>query len=311
LSVLRPSPPLDIHQFGVLGLTCGRRWTRQRRPAREEIHRLKDSLMMQTAAERCASTARRSTAGSIAALALAAFAVGEPASAQQLGTIRFDNWLYFQENVNDSERWQYRPRFFIPFDLPRGWTFTQRLDLPVYYTNNTGPENPGGGWKSGIGDWFIEEAFTSPEVSQNLRLFGSVRFVFPTGGGAPFGSNQYQWAPAISAVYVIPEHKIAISPTARYFMSVHATEPGAAKVRKLDLYPTVTFGLPDAWSLAFYPENPISYNDVIHKWFVPIDVMLIKRLSKTVEFGFGGAYGLVKDDPQYQYIINGRLTFYF
>jgi hypothetical protein len=62
---------------------------------------------------------------------------------------------------------------------------------------------------------------------------------------------------------------------------------------------------------AFYPENPISYNDVINKWFVPIDVMLIKRLSKTVEFGFGGAYGLVKDDPQYQYIINGRLTFYF
>jgi len=40
-------------------------------------------------------------------------------------------------------------------------------------------------------------------------------------------------------------------------------------------------------------------------------VLLIKRLSKTVEFGFGGSYGLVKDDPQYQYIINGRLTFYF
>ena len=88
-------------------------------------------------------------------------AAAEPASAQQLGTIRFDDWLYFQENVNDSERWQYRPRFFIPFDLPCGWAFTQRLD------------------------------------------------------------------------------------------------------------------------------------------------------SKTVEFGFGGAYGLVKDDPQYQYIINGRLTFYF
>ncbi len=142
-------------------------------------------------------------------------------------------------------------------------------------------------------------------------MSASVRFVFPTGGGSPFGSDQYQWAPGVGATYVIPEHRITISPFARYFMSFHATEPGAAKVRKLDLFPTVTFGLADDWSLAFYPENPISYNDVTNKWFVPIDAMLIKRLSKTVEFGFGGAYGLVKDDPQYQYIINGRLTFYF
>lgn len=267
--------------------------------------------MMQTASQRRASSAGRSTAVLIAALVLAAFAGGKPASAQQLGTIRFDNWLYFQENINDSERWQYRPRFYIPFDLSRGWTFTQRIDLPVYYTNNTGPENPDGGWKAGIGDWFIEEAFTSPEVSKNLRLFGSVRFVFPTGGGAPFGSNQYQWAPAIGAVYVVPDHKIAISPTARYFMSYHAVRSGGSQVRSLNLFPTVTFGLPDDWSLAFYPENPIVYNDNTNKWFVPIDVMLIKRLSKTVEFGFGGSYGLVKDDPQYQYIINGRLTFYF
>ena len=110
---------------------------------------------------------------------------------------------------------------------------------------------------------------------------------------------------------MIPEHRVGISPFARYFMSYHATEPGAARIRRLDLFPTLTLGLPDDWSLAFYPENPISYNDVTNKWFVPIDAMLIKRFSKTVEFGFGGAYALVKDDPQYQYIINARLTFYF
>ena len=53
------------------------------------------------------------------------------APAQQLGTIRFDNWLYFQSNTDGSERWQYRPRFYIPFSLSGGWTFTQRIDLPV------------------------------------------------------------------------------------------------------------------------------------------------------------------------------------
>ena len=211
---------------------------------------------MRIASQRHDSPARRSTARMFAALALAASALGGPASAQQLGTIRFDNWLYFQENINDSERWQYRPRFYIPFGLPHGWTFTQRIDLPVYYTNNTGPENPDGGWKSGIGDWFIEEAFTSPEVSKNLRLFGSVRFVFPTGGAAPFGGNQYQWAPALGAIYAIPEHRITISPTARYFMSYHAVRSGGSEVRKLDLFPTVTFGLPDNWSLALLCREP-------------------------------------------------------
>jgi hypothetical protein len=267
--------------------------------------------MMQTAYQRRASPTGRPIATLIAAFALAAFAVAGPASAQSLGTIRFDNWLYFQENTDSSERWQYRPRFFIPFSLSGGWTFTQRADLPVFYTDKVGTENPSGDWKWGIGDWFIEEIFATPELAKNLRMTASVRLVFPTAGGSPFGVNQYQWAPGVGATYAIPERKITISPFARYFMSYHATEPNAPQVRKLDLFPAVTFGLPDAWSLVFYPENPITYNDTTNKWFVPIDAMLIKRFSKTVEFGFGGAYGLVKDDPQYKYVINGRLTFYF
>ena len=39
--------------------------------------------------------------------------------------------------------------------------------------------------------------------------------------------------------------------------------------------------------------------------------MLIKRLNKTVELGVGGAYGIVKDNPTYDYQVYGRLTFYF
>jgi hypothetical protein len=142
-------------------------------------------------------------------------------------------------------------------------------------------------------------------------MSASVRFVFPTGGGSPFGSNQYQWAPMISATYAIPEYKTTIAPLARYFMSYHATASDVSQVRRLDLYPTVTFGLPDDWSLSFYNENPIQYNQINHGWFVPIDVLLIKRVNRTFEFAFGGAWGIVKEDPAYRYIINGRVTFYF
>ncbi len=240
-----------------------------------------------------------------------AFAAGGPATAQLPGTIRFDNWLSFQRNTDDSSQWEYQPRFYIPFNLSRGWTFTQRIDLPVSYTDQVGTDNPTGGWKAGIGDWFIEEIFATPELARNFRMWASVRFVFPTGGSSPFGSPQYQWAPAVSASYAIPEHGITFGPVARYFMSYHATEPGAGKIRQLDLYPILTFALRDSWSLVFYPENGISYNDVINKWFVPIDLMLIRRLTKTVELGLGGAYALVKDDPQYDHTIYGRLTFYF
>jgi hypothetical protein len=266
--------------------------------------------------ERYPSSARRLHGCRLAALVVIACAA-EVASAQQvpkaeeLGTVRFENWLIFQRYTNDSEQGQYWPRLYVPFNLPQGWTFTQRVDLPIARTDAVGPDNPTGAWKSGIGDWFIEEYFTTPEVATNTTVTASVRFVFPTGGSAPFGSSQYQWAPAIGMSYAIPEDGVTISPFARYFMSYHATREDAAKVRTLDLFPTVTFSLRNDWDLSFYAENPVVYNDVIHKWFVPIDILLTKRVSRSFGFGFGGAYGLVKDDPRYQYVVNGRVTFYF
>jgi hypothetical protein len=233
-------------------------------------------------------------------------------SAQELGTIRFDNWLYYQENPDNTGQWQYRPRFLIPVNLPLAWTFTQRIDLPILDTDRVGPDNTTGKWKAGIGDWFIEEGFTSPEVATNLKLYGSVRFVFPTGGKSPFSASQYQWAPAVSAIYTIPDQHLTVSPLVRYFRGFNATETNVTLVRRLDLFPTLNFGLADSWSLIFYAgENPISYNYVNEKWFVPIDAMLIKRLSKTVELGVGSAYGIVKDNPTYKYQVYGRLSYYF
>ena len=82
-------------------------------------------------------------------------------------------------------------------------------------------------------------------------------------------------------------------------------------VRRLDLYPQVTKRFDDGWALGFWIENGISYNKVSEKWFVPIDIMLIKRMRKDLEFMLGGAYGMVRDDPQYLTQIYSRLTFYF
>jgi hypothetical protein len=226
-------------------------------------------------------------------------------------TSRMENWLIYYNYIDGSEQAQYWPRFYIPFNLPRGWTFTQRIDLPVAYTNSVGPENPTGEWKSGINDWFVEEIFTTPEVAKNTTLAASVRFVFPTGGLGPFGNGQYEWAPGIGLSYSDPERVVTISPFVRYFMSYYSNDESAGKVRTLDLFPTITLGLKDGWSVSFYSENPIAYNDVTNKWFVPIDVLLLKRVSKNIDFTIGGAYGLIKDAPNYQYIINASLAVYF
>lgn len=231
----------------------------------------------------------------------------------QLGTIRFDNWFYYVDSYFDSSTVQYRPRVFVPFDFARGWTFVQRADLPFYYTDAFGPDNPNGDWKARAGDFMIEEIFYTPEVAQNTRLFGSVRLVFPTGGEAPFGADQWQVAPAAGVTYSRPDlwRGITFFPLARYFFGFDTQSPGVTEIRRLDLFPTMIFGLAPGWALHLYPENPISYNDRTHKWFVPIDALVTHRVSKSFEYGFGGAFPIVDDDRAYRWLVQARLTFYF
>ena len=92
--------------------------------------------------------------------------------AEGIGTVRVENWFDFQRNIDGSELWQYWPRFYIPFNLSRGWTFTQRVDLPISHTDGAGPENPAGKWKSGLGDWFVEEIVTTPAVAKKHIVLG-------------------------------------------------------------------------------------------------------------------------------------------
>ena len=243
-------------------------------------------------------------------MALALAAAG--AVAQERGPVRFDNWAYYQRNTDESQQWQYRVRFDVPFRFPSGWEFVQRAYLPLLlYTNRTGAANPDGDWKAGLGDWFFDELFTTPEVAKNVRGMVGVRFVLPTGGRSPFGSGQYQWAPCVGLAYDIPDTGVRVAPLARYFMSFHQSEDGAGQIRRLDLYPTVSKALGSGWMVRAWDENPISYNNVSDKWFVPFDAQLVKRARKDLEFAFGAAYGLVRDDPRYLTLFYGRVSLYF
>lgn len=242
-------------------------------------------------------------------------AVGSAQAQNGLGTVRLDNWGFFQKNANGSEQWQYRPRVFVPYGFDNGWTFTQRADVPMLYTNATGPAKPEGGYSGGIGNSLIEEIVDSPEVAPNLTLRASLRFVFPSPKASPFGTdNQYQVAPGVGLTYKMPDtlNGVTIAPYLRYFWGFDAKNAGTTLVSSLNLFPTVTFKLDDRWSLSLYPENPITFNNNTNAWFVPLDFMFVNRVSKTFEFAIGGAVKLGNpSNPSYNYIVDGRATFYF
>lgn len=104
--------------------------------------------------------------------------------------MRLDNYASFQQNTNATERSRRSSSCPITYVA-----LTQHVEVPFYYTDKPGRDNSGGDWKADISDMLVEEIVDSPEVMKNLRLRMSLRFVFPTGGQAPFGSDQWQVAP--------------------------------------------------------------------------------------------------------------------
>lgn len=246
---------------------------------------------------------------------LLAAAGGASAQTSGLGTIRLDNWGYFQKNPNGSEQWQYRPRVFVPYAFAGGGVFTLRADVPMMYTDATGAAKPDGGYSGGIGNPLVEGIYDTTEVAPNLTLRASLRFVFLSPKGEPFGNDsQYQVAPGIGLTYRMPDvlNGVTLSPFARYFWGFDAQTPGTKLINSLNLFPSVTFDLADRWSLAFYPENPITYNQNNGSWFVPLDFLFVKAVSKSFHFGIGGAFKLGNpSNPSYDYIVNGRATFFF
>lgn len=250
----------------------------------------------------------------LAAAALMGLTQGARAE-EGLGPIRVDQWGFFQRNPNGSDQWQYRPRLYVPWSLANGWTVTQRADLPMIYTDDKGSANPAGGFSGGIGNAFLETMLDAPATTPGLVWRAILRLTFPSPKGSPFGKDdQYQVAAGLGLSYRLAEvwNGITLEPIMRYNWGARPNPPTTQLVSSLDLYPAVTFGLGEGWSLALYPENPITYNRNNGQWFMPLDLMVLHRVNRDFEFGIGAAVKLGNPaNPSYDYVIDGRATFYF
>ncbi len=227
---------------------------------------------------------------------------------------RFESWGIFQKDTNETDQWTYQARLYIPFRLDDGWTFTQRIQLPMTYTNESGPGNPAGTYSGGVGNAFVEEIFETGDVAPDFRLRASVRVVFPTGKQSPYGSGQYQVAPGIGFSYAMPAalRGVTLDPYVRYSYGFDPDPDSVQTIRKWSIYPAATFKFDSQWSLLLYPDNPITYNDRKRAWFVPVDLMVMRRLGPAIEGGIGGAWRIGDSaDASFRYVIDARLILAF
>jgi hypothetical protein len=252
--------------------------------------------------------------GPVVLFALSAACLAAPCHAEnEKGDARFESWGIFQKDVNGTDQWIYQARLYIPFSLGDGWTFTQRVQLPMTYTNESGAANPDGHYSGGIGNAFVEEIFETGDVAPNLRLRGSVRVVFPTGKQAPYGSGQYQVAPGAGFGYAMPDvlRGVTLDPYVRYSYGFAPDPDSVQTIRKWSIYPAATITLDPQWSLALYPDNPITYNDRKRSWFVPIDLMVVHKFG-MLEGGIGGAWRVGDSaDASFRWLIDARLALRF
>jgi hypothetical protein len=229
---------------------------------------------------------------------------------------RVDFWGYHQENDDaaDSKQQKLTIRAQQPLLLPSDWRLTLRADLPMINTDKAGPANPGGGSYAGhIGDVLTQVAIATPQVLPDLTFSTGIRLVYPTGDKSPFGSAQWKVAPQFGASYTIRGigEGLNFSPLARYFHGFSPTRAGTTTSRSWDFYPEIGLNLADRWSILLWNENGISFNERTDKWFIPLDLQVLKGINEHFGVALGVATKIGGDDKSYKNMVYGRTFFYF
>lgn len=239
---------------------------------------------------------------------------GAPTTADRGSPGRFDLWTYYFDNADGSTSWRETARLTKPLPLGNeGWRVTLRADLPVIYTDQTGTDNRGGDWEFGWGDALAQVVFSTPELAEDLKLTFGFRSILPTGDDAPFGSSQWAIGPQAGFSYDAGDwaEGLTLAPTVRWLRGFAPTRDGVTRIRQWDLYPTVSYKFAPEWTISFWEENPIIYNDRSNNWFVPLDGMIVRSFGERWQIGLGAATALVDDDARYDNVVYGRISAQF
>ena len=163
--------------------------------------------------------------------------------------------------------------------------FTQRIDLPVYYTEQ--------GWrrttrtatgKPGLATGSSRRRISRPRSPRTRSGLTGARFVFPTGGKSPFGGSQYQVAPyggpAVLDARAEADHQSA---AALFLQLPRRPSTTRARCAGSTSFRTVTFGFGGRLvvrALAGESHRLQRRDEQVVRG--TIDALLIKRLNKSM-----------------------------
>jgi hypothetical protein len=204
-------------------------------------------------------------------------------------------------------------RYDHAFDLPSGWMVATRWDLPLLAKNPINANNPDGDCVYGNGDADAQAALIR-NVNSRLAFGFGMRLIAPTGDDA-LGSGKWQVMPIIGARYGLAEINASsyFEPLFRYDVSI-AGDPTKRNISNLQIAPMLNIGLPDRWSVTFFPSPDIrvNYGDPITgqtgRWFVPFDIRVGKKLSDTIALSLEVGVPMIKDYPVYDFKTQARLN---
>lgn len=204
-------------------------------------------------------------------------------------------------------------RYDHAFYLTPTWSVVTRADLPLLARNRINSSNPTGNYLYGIGDADIQAAVIHDLDKRWAVGFGARMFV-PTGED-PLGSGKWRVMPIVGFRVALPEISSSsyFEPIFRYDVSV-AGDPTRRNISNLQFGPALNLGLPDRWSVTFYPSQDIRFNfgDSITgqtgRLFLPLDVRVGKKLSDNVATSFEVGVPIIKNYPVYNFKGQFRLN---
>jgi len=203
-------------------------------------------------------------------------------------------------------------RYERPFDLYDSWKIALRVEFAAVSTNDAGGSNPPGSFATGLGDTQFQ-AVVSKELDARQGFGFGLRFWAPTASADEFGNGRWRMAPAAGYRYSLPElSKESYFQLVTRYQFDFAGDPKRSHTSNLQLGPTLNIGLPDQWSMAFYPSTDIRYNFMTHEWFVPFDVEIAKQWNKHFLTGVEIGVPFFKtSSPLYKFKIEGHIALRF
>jgi hypothetical protein len=230
---------------------------------------------------------------------------------------RFDVRLQY-ESLPDTEKFgeEFANRNQETLTLRTDWVFFQqpdlmglRIDLPVIWNNKPGVPNRAGDTQSGLGDMLLQVIYAHTFNDRWAAGLGT-RMMFPSATGDAFGDGKWQAAPMIGARCFVPE--ISNGTFAELVLrwdNSFGGNPKRSDEQYLIIQPEFNLNLPKGWFINSEPEIRSNYKS--GKWFVPLDVMLGRKLGRHWVMSIEYRYGVIRGVDSYHNWVEARIGYFF